>query len=461
MAFCSNCGEKLNDGAKFCTECGSSVARVIEHSTKRKQEYAGNIIKCPSCGEELSSLTAICPACGHEINQAKVSSSLKSFVDEINQCDRLIAAGPNPPKTGWSSWSMTARTWWVILNTFTACIPLVIYLALPLFQYGTPPSLSADEKKKVSLIENCTFPNDRESILEALLFIKAKTTFLASEKLNKKTAYWDSLWTAKAEQVYLKAVIVLKSDEVAQNSYNDIKNNRKKVEDKVKMKAILGGVILLMVIIFISMSLIKNDGSSLEINHNSTYKWPSIGLSECLPKPEINHGKIYSNSENIFIIDIYQTGKTQYNAFVNKCIDLGFNIDSERNDDSYYSYNKEGYKLVLNFNNYENEMHISIETPIIMSEISWPSTGISKLLPNLKSNIGNISTDSYDAFSIYIGSTSVDDFNAYIDACIKEGFDVNYSRGDKYFHANNKDGAHLDIKYAGFNTMFILINNES
>lgn len=25
MAFCSNCGEKLNDGAKFCPKCGKGI----------------------------------------------------------------------------------------------------------------------------------------------------------------------------------------------------------------------------------------------------------------------------------------------------------------------------------------------------------------------------------------------------------------------------------------------------
>ncbi len=258
MAFCSNCGVRLNERAKYCPDCGSSVATLIEVTTKRKQEYLGSIIKCPSCGEELPSLTARCPSCGHEINQARVSSSIRLFADQINQWDIAIVSGPNPPKKGWNSWGTGARVMWVILNIYTLCIPLVFYFTLPLFKYGHTPSLSVSEKNKATFIENYTFPNDRESIIEALLFIKAKTTFLASEPLNDKAAYWYRLWTAKAEQIYQKSEIVLKRDEIVQNVYDDIQKDGKVVKDQVKKKAFLGAAIIITVIMCLTLICIFN-----------------------------------------------------------------------------------------------------------------------------------------------------------------------------------------------------------
>lgn len=258
MAFCSNCGVRLNDRAKFCPDCGSPVDMSIEVNTKRKQEYLGSVIKCPSCGDELPSLTARCPACGHEINQARISSSIMFFADKINQCDRAIASDPNSPKNGWSSWGTGARVMWVILNICTLCIPLVFYFTLPFFKYGQTPSLSVNEKNKATYIENYTFPNDRESIIEALLFLKAKIMFLASEPLNDKTAYWYRLWTAKADQIYQKSEIVLKRDEVAQSVYNDIKKDGKVVRDKVKKKAFLGAAILITMIVGLTLIYIFN-----------------------------------------------------------------------------------------------------------------------------------------------------------------------------------------------------------
>ena len=130
ISYCSNCGAKLIEGARFCPNCAAPVnptlhnqrtttesapetSRVVPPSSysERKQEYAGRIIKCPSCGEELPSFTAICPSCGHEINSQSVSSSLKEFINSINACDRAIANNPEPAKTGWSTWGKGAKFW--------------------------------------------------------------------------------------------------------------------------------------------------------------------------------------------------------------------------------------------------------------------------------------------------------------------------------------------------------------
>ena len=97
MAYCSQCGTQIADDMKFCTGCGTPAVAV---AAQRQQEYAGKIIKCPNCSEVLKPLDAICPACGHEINSKKVSESFRIFVDEIAECDRLIAESPVPLKKG-------------------------------------------------------------------------------------------------------------------------------------------------------------------------------------------------------------------------------------------------------------------------------------------------------------------------------------------------------------------------
>ena len=127
MAYCSNCGQFVADGVKFCSNCGSPMNNG-EDRTTRQQEFAGKIIKCPSCGTEIPSFTAICPGCGHEINSARVSSAFKDFTNQISRCDTAIANSPAEPKTGWKSWGKGKKFGWVILNIYTLCIPLVIYL---------------------------------------------------------------------------------------------------------------------------------------------------------------------------------------------------------------------------------------------------------------------------------------------------------------------------------------------
>lgn len=178
--YCSKCGQENNADAQFCQNCSAPLQNEKDSEfsySERKQEYAGKIIKCPACGEELPSFTAICPACGHEINSSRVSESLDKFIAQIEECDRRITNSPEIPKKGWSTWGKWKKIGWVLLNLYFACIPLLIYVLRPLLRTDKAPALTADEKYKATIIENFPFPNDRGSILEALLFIKSKVAF--------------------------------------------------------------------------------------------------------------------------------------------------------------------------------------------------------------------------------------------------------------------------------------------
>ena len=95
MAFCTNCGKSLKDGALFCSACGtpknSSNVNHYQYSEQRQSVYVGSVRKCPSCGAELSSFTAFCPQCGHELNSVVVPESIKDFSTQLNMLDTEIA----------------------------------------------------------------------------------------------------------------------------------------------------------------------------------------------------------------------------------------------------------------------------------------------------------------------------------------------------------------------------------
>lgn len=51
MPFCSNCGTKLEDSAKFCPSCGTPAGGGTPTApSAQATEKVGNIHKCPSCG---------------------------------------------------------------------------------------------------------------------------------------------------------------------------------------------------------------------------------------------------------------------------------------------------------------------------------------------------------------------------------------------------------------------------
>lgn len=258
MKFCSNCGRPVADGAKFCSNCGTPTDDNNDGVYKtRKNEYAGKMIKCPACGEDIPSFTAICPSCGHEINSAKLAPALKEFIDEINECDKIIADTPREelPQKGWKSWDTKIRVLWIIVNILTRFIPLVIYLVWPLLKpfvrSNASPELTPTEQRKAALIENFTFPNDRESVLETLLFVKSKVDFLVSEKINERNIYWLRLWNTKAAQLHQKADILLTNDEIAESTYGEIIAHKKKVNQKIRLRAGIGAAIIVAFCIFV------------------------------------------------------------------------------------------------------------------------------------------------------------------------------------------------------------------
>ena len=101
-------------------------------------------------------------------------------------------------------------------------------------------------------------------------------------------------------------------------------------------------------------------------------------------------------------------------------------------------------------------MSITINAPIQMTEISWPSSGPAKLIPKPSFSVGKISSDYDWAFSVYLGDMTIDDFNAYVDKCIDKGFEKDY-RSEHYFSADKGDDISLTVEYVGFNTIVISI----
>ena len=265
MAFCSYCGNQVPDDAKFCKTCGKQLDGSIPSResvqvrfTERKQEYAGTIVKCPSCGEILPSFTAICPTCGHEITSAKVPMTIEEFSRQIKQLDMAIASNPESGVArGWPRWNTGIKVGWVFLNILAAFVPLFIYLIIIGFVRKKETEFTTfEEKQKISFINNYIFPNDRESILEALLYFKAQVSQQTMAR-DKRTAYgWIKVWKGKADELYQRAEIMFPEDPIVKNAYTSILENEKKIKRSVQIKSISGIVLsVFLIIFFVIMSI--------------------------------------------------------------------------------------------------------------------------------------------------------------------------------------------------------------
>lgn len=77
----------------------------------------------------------------------------------------------------------------------------------------------------------------------------------------------------------------------------------------------------------------------------------------------------------------------------------------------------------------------------------WPSSRLSELIPPPKSQLGEIRNDNDTTFSMLIGRTTIEEFDAYVEECKKRGFTFEQYRSIGSFNAYNEDGTFIKLMY--------------
>jgi hypothetical protein len=236
----------MEDGVKFCPSCGTPVGAAASVAAKPATEKVGTIRKCPACGAEVPAMTALCPDCGHEFSNVQVSNTVKTFVERINALDAEIAVErDNRIQT---TTSLGKKIGYVILNIYTFAIPFILR-TLKRALFPTVPQLLPSEQKKKSLIENFVVPNNREDIMEFILFVSAKmdseasTSGVSIDNLGLANM-WTKMWADKCNQLYAKAGVVLSGDPKTLTTINSLMERPQKMMAQAKRKVLIktGGV---------------------------------------------------------------------------------------------------------------------------------------------------------------------------------------------------------------------------
>lgn len=474
MAFCTNCGRELDEGANFCANCGKAVS-ISQTGTKeqRKIVYDGELHKCPHCGETLKAFETVCPTCGTEVRGARGSNAIRILAEKLE--------------------------------------------------------MATSEKQQIVIVKSFPIPNTREDIFEFMLLASSNfdssyyVTHLHEEDIS-------DAWLAKIEQCYSKAklsfgshpdferiesiYLKVKADCAAKEraiKYEEkaLREAQESVEAEKRFKKsklriivivfavisalciavsfndgkILSGIIaVVMFVLFVTAFLMGNGvikekvrnmrllplilALALFIPYFETYssgsvgddsvKWDDILLNEYAPEPIMTSARVMTNSKERFYIYNIECSQSDYYAYVDRCKDFGYDYEIIGEDGySFEAYNDEGYQIKVS---YTTALSVEVDIPIEMNEIEWPNSDIAKLIPQPKSLYGKIEWEHDYGFVIYIGNTTLDDFKEYVDSVYDCGFNIAYSKGDAHFWADNADGYHVNIQYEGFNTMFIRID---
>ena len=456
MGFCSKCGARLQEGSKFCSECGAAVVSSEQpvHNEERKKEFVGNIRKCPACGEEITSFTAICPACGHELNSTKVSDTLTKFIEQVKTCEDVINE-QDIPAAGWASWDKNQRIWWVVANIFLLGMPIAVTFILP-FITRKMPKLTKEEKQLASVIENFPFPNDRESILEAIVYAKEKIDFISKQNVTPKSAYWMGLWCSKAEQLKQKADLMFPNDSVVKQSYAEILDDEKRVNGVIRNKAIIGAIILIVVL---GYCFIRNGTVDDIKTANTVLEIPETELSLVMPQIEGGKGEVVTNNEEYFGVEYYGITESGFEDYKKECKKQGYTIDIENTGSLFEAFNADGYNIRVTYSDSNKKLHVTMTDDMDMQKFIWPDSVVAKLLPIPKSDQGRLQSSSDTCLIIYVGNTTFDEYKEYVNACIEKGFSKGMSQTDDHYHAENVDGYSVKVEYRGFNTIFIRIDD--
>ena len=85
MAFCANCGTKIEEGIKFCPGCGKAVSGVSNElvtpmvqqpAVLQAQSLMADEKYCSSCGSVIKKMAEICPKCGVQQSTAGKRNTL-------------------------------------------------------------------------------------------------------------------------------------------------------------------------------------------------------------------------------------------------------------------------------------------------------------------------------------------------------------------------------------------------
>ena len=230
-------------------------------------------------------------------------------------------------------------------------------------------------------------------------------------------------------------------------------NDNKKKNRKIKPWILIVGTIVLCAVVAVIVFLSISENKSSE---PSVYIWDDVLLKSHLPEPPSTYGELTSNDADNLSLTVENISFSDYETYLNECIDMGYTFVIESDASSYKAYNSEGCELKLEFEDWDDGFELEIDlTPRVPGIFKWSSSNLATLLPVPSSNVGDIRWDYTCGYEVYVGNTTKAEFDAYISECEARGFDFNVQRQDTAFYAENNRGYELIVEYYGCDLIHI------
>lgn len=86
--------------------------------------------------------------------------------------------------------------------------------------------------------------------------------------------------------------------------------------------------------------------------------WRTDGIGGILPVPDSEFGAVSLETDNVLRAHIEQYSEKQYKDYINKCKEVGFNVDVKESDREFTASNKDGDEVTVSYRSRKEIMKI-------------------------------------------------------------------------------------------------------
>lgn len=134
---------------------------------------------------------------------------------------------------------------------------------------------------------------------------------------------------------------------------------------KLKKLVIVVLVIVVIVLVWRVYNGIQMRNTTPGGSEYTEITWPESTAAQMLPVPEdLSAGYILSDSDTDLYVYLGKVSQDDYDNYVEKCKENGFNIDYDSGNNRYDAYNADGYSLTINYGPDRRMMTVSLNPPI-------------------------------------------------------------------------------------------------
>ncbi len=90
--------------------------------------------------------------------------------------------------------------------------------------------------------------------------------------------------------------------------------------------------------------------------------------------------------------------------------------------------------------------------------LSWTENSLAEKVPMPKSTLGYIYNNNSSMFEVYLSNFTLDDFNAYVDACVEMGYTIEANRQNAFFYAQTEDHYEVRVEHEDGDIMHVSIS---